>query len=128
MVTSSQVGTGVGAGSVGLLTAEGVQQSAERGVLTQRQADWAAVGVSGIPLWAAVFGELGYLPIGGHAALGLGGFGTGTAVWYAGRRTGVAPRLVATTPDTVNLTGPLISAAVFTSVGIGVATLSGLLR
>lgn len=128
MPTRAQLGAGIGSGSLGLLTAEGIQQSAERGVIAQRQADIVAVGSAGLSLWAAVFGELGYLPLSTPATIGLGGFGAGTAGWYAGRRGGIAPRIIATVPDTVNITGPVISAVVFTSVLIGASTLAGLLR
>lgn len=128
MVHRSTAGVGIGAGGVGLLAAEGIQQAAERAVISQRTADLAALGTAGVALWGAIANELGYVSIGTGASAGLAGFGLGTLAWYGGRRAGVAPRLVATVPQEVNLTGPLISAAVFTTVGAGAVTAVGLLR
>lgn len=128
MVTSRQVGAGVGAAGVGVIAAEGVQQGAEREVYSQRAADLGAIGVSGVPVSLAALGQLGVIDLNASSTVGLAGFGTGTALWYAGRRTDVAPRIVLGFPDEVSLTRPFASLVVFSLVGAGVATIVGTAR
>lgn len=127
-VTARGVGVGVGGAGVGVLAGEGIQQSAERGIVSQRAADFTALGVSGSTLWLAIASELGYVGISPHASATLGGVGIGTAGWYVGRRAGIAPRLVANVPNEINLAGPFVSFLVFSAVGAGVLTLTGLVN
>lgn len=107
---------------VGVLAGEGIQQSAERNITTQRTSDLAAVGVSTTGVGLAALDAAGVVRVPGAPA--FAGVGVGTAGWYAGRRAGVAPRLTASVPNEINLAGPFVSLLVFGAVASGVSAIA----
>lgn len=121
-VSKRQVGTGVGAGAIGVIASESVQHARLRGLLTRRQAQVAAAGVGLGATGLGVAAHYGLAPFGPTASAGLAGFGIGTLAWTASRELGIAPRLTLHVPDEVDLLGPVVTGAVLSIAGLAFST------
>lgn len=122
-ISQRTVGAGITGSSLGLVGGELEAQAVERGFITQRTGNVLAMsstvsslGVAGLALTDTVA-----LP-GGTAPFALG-LGWGSAIWYLGRQEGLFPRITLDPPQEVSLTGPFISAVVFTGVALSASWL-----
>lgn len=124
MVSTAQIGAGVGAGAVALVGAEALEHGIERGAIGRGTARVTVTTVGVGSLAVAAGATAGLVPFGPTAAASLAGVGVGSLGWFELRERGLAPRLTVEVPDEVNLAGPIITSAVVSAATLAAATLA----
>lgn len=118
MVTATQVASGIGGGSVGVVASEALIHVADEHTGTIV----ATLGTGALGLSAA--GIMGVGPVPAGAAPGLAGFGIGALTWYLGRHEGALPALSIDVPTEVNVVEPVITAVAVGTVLLAANTVS----
>lgn len=125
-ISTRDVGAGVGGASLGIGGGEVMRRAVETGQLTPRQGAAAATIGAGIAGGVATADFIGLVDLPARLGPIIGGYGVGSAAWYAARSVDLAPRLVFNVPQEVNLADPLVTAFTLGVVGVAASTLLGI--